>query len=58
MKTWYEFIDMGGHGPYIWGSLLMCFGVIALELWALRSRRRGLADESARDMQGGEGKPS
>jgi heme exporter protein D len=58
MKTWSEFLDMGGHGPYIWGSLLMCAAVIAIELWTLRGRRRALVSESTRNTQLGEGTAS
>jgi len=35
-----NFLSMGGYGFYVWGSYLVCAGVIVAEIWALRQRRR------------------
>ncbi len=35
-----EYLAMGGYGGYIWGAYLMSALVIAIEVLALRSRRR------------------
>ena len=48
MKTWSAFFEMGGHGPYVWGSVFMCLLVVGLELWSLGRRRRALATRTAR----------
>lgn len=58
MKTLPEFFHMGGHGPYVWGSVFMCALVIVLELWALGRRRSALVSEAARDEQVREDAPS
>ena len=34
------FIDMGGYGLYVWGSLAMCAAVVAAECLVLRMRRQ------------------
>lgn len=41
-RSWAAFIEMGGYGLYVWGSLGMMAGVMALELWQLRARRQRL----------------
>ena len=38
-----EFINMGGYGPYIWGSYGVTFVLLAAEIIALRARQRRLA---------------
>ncbi|MBA2351199.1 MAG: heme exporter protein CcmD [Burkholderiales bacterium] len=35
-----EFFAMGGYGLYVWGSYLITTAAIAIELLALRGRRR------------------
>jgi len=44
-KSLDDFLAMGGYGPYVWGSFGMVALVLALELWALRQRRKALASE-------------
>ena len=39
---WADFFHMGGHGPYVWGSLGMCALAMAAEWGWLRLRRRAL----------------
>jgi heme exporter protein D len=41
-----DFLAMGGYGLYVWGSYGMLVAVLAGELWALRARRKALAQES------------
>ena len=46
-----EFAAMGGHGLYVWGSVLVTGGALALELALLSRRKRaalGAAALSAR----------
>ena len=40
-----DFLDMGGHGLYVWGSFAMCAAVVAAELLVLRFRRLALRQE-------------
>jgi heme exporter protein D len=35
-----EFLAMGGHGFFVWGSYLVCAIVVIAEVLAVRSRRR------------------
>ena len=37
MKEWFA---MGGHGFFIWSSYAMLAAAVAIELWALRRRRK------------------
>lgn len=39
-NSWQDFIAMGGHGLYVWGSLGMVLAVIAAEQITLAARRR------------------
>lgn len=32
------FLDMGGYGLYVWGSVLAAFAAMVLEAWSLRRR--------------------
>lgn len=41
-----DFLQMGGHGLYVWGSLGMCTAVVVAELVMLRLRRRLLVQEA------------
>ena len=34
-----QFLDMGGHGFYVWSAYLMTAFVIVVELFCLKSRR-------------------
>jgi heme exporter protein D len=40
-----DFLAMGGYAPYVWGSFGVTAGVIVMELWGLRLRRKALATE-------------
>ena len=45
--NWQAFWAMGGYAPYVWGSFGMFALVLAVELWALRARRRALGADAA-----------
>ena len=51
-----DFLDMGGYGLYVWGSLGMTAAVVGAECLLLRLRRHQLAqelgDEQAMGAQG------
>jgi len=38
--TWNDFVAMGGYAPYVWGSVGATAAALALEVLALRARRR------------------
>ena len=38
--TFGEFIAMGGHALYVWGSLAMCAAALSWEVATLMQRRR------------------
>jgi heme exporter protein D len=35
-----NFLAMGGYGFFVWGSYGVTVAVLAVEIWALRHRRR------------------
>ncbi|MGM9487891.1 heme exporter protein CcmD [Ideonella sp. YS5] len=39
---WREFVEMGGHAPYVWGAVGVFLAGLAAEALALRARRRAL----------------
>ncbi|WP_439519244.1 heme exporter protein CcmD [Hydrogenophaga sp.] len=41
-----DFLDMGGYGLYVWGSMGMTAAVVVAELAMLRLRRRLLVREA------------
>ena len=41
-----EFFAMGGYGFYVWGSYVVTFALIGLELGLLVCRRRSVATKS------------
>ncbi|MEO7337662.1 MAG: heme exporter protein CcmD [Caldimonas sp.] len=41
-NDWSAFVAMGGYGSYVWGSFAMAGAAMALEVGALRARRRAL----------------
>ncbi len=38
--NWEEFLAMGGRGFYVWGSYLVAFAVVAIEVATIVARRR------------------
>ncbi|MGE0100288.1 MAG: heme exporter protein CcmD [Hydrogenophaga sp.] len=42
-----DFLDMGGYGLYVWGSMGMTAAVVVAELLLLRLRRRLLVREAS-----------
>ena len=47
MKTASEFFAMGGYATYVWGSVLVTFGVLAFEVGLVRHRSRVLKQRLA-----------
>lgn len=43
-----EFIAMGGHGFFVWGSYGVTFALLAIEVAMLRSRRHAALRDLAR----------
>ena len=52
--SWSDFFAMGGYGLYVWGSYLVTFTLMAVEVAALR-RRDCAALENARRVRAAEG---
>jgi heme exporter protein D len=48
--TWSDFFAMGGYGLYVWGSYVVTFALLALEIAALRRKGR-VAVENARRLR-------
>jgi heme exporter protein D len=46
--SWSDFTAMGGYGLYVWGSYLVTFALMALEVSAVRRRRRAALDNARR----------
>jgi heme exporter protein D len=44
-KSLEDFLAMGGYGLYVWGSFGVTALAMAVELYALRRRRKALASE-------------
>jgi heme exporter protein CcmD len=44
-----SFLQMGKHGPYVWGAFGFCALALALEWWSLRRRARALDTQSKED---------
>jgi heme exporter protein D len=38
--SWDAFVAMGGHGLYVWGSVLLVLGAVAAELALVTWRRQ------------------
>jgi heme exporter protein D len=47
-SSWSDFAAMGGYGLYVWGSYLVTFALMALEIAALHRRRRAALDNARR----------
>jgi len=41
-NSWAEFFEMGGYALYVWGSILVVFGIIVGELLELALRKKGI----------------
>jgi heme exporter protein D len=52
--SWSDFVAMGGYGVYVWGSYLVTFALMAVEVAVLRRRGR-VALENARRLRAAEG---
>ena len=43
-----EFLHMGGYGLYVWGSVIVTFGFMVVELVILSLRRRAIIEHLGR----------
>lgn len=43
-----NFLHMGGYAPFVWGAYGVTAALIALEIWAIRARKRRAQREVAR----------
>jgi len=41
-ENWVDFLEMGGHAPYVWGSYVVALGLMAAESLLLIMRRRNI----------------
>jgi heme exporter protein D len=57
--NWADFLHMGGYGLYVWGSVIVTFGFMLVELVILSLRRRAIIEHLGRlhaaERIGGEG---
>lgn len=44
-NSWHEFFAMGGYGLYVWGSVLVVFVTIFIELAQVLLQRRAVIEE-------------
>lgn len=51
--SWDAFVAMGGHGPYVWGSVLVVLAAVAFELAQAWWWQRGVLRELAARHAGG-----
>ena len=51
-----DFFHMGGYALYVWGSAIVTFGFMLIELFVLRLRRQSIVDHLglARELDGDE----
>ena len=47
MKSASEFFAMGGYAVYVWGSVVVTFGLLAFEVGMVRRRSRILKQQLA-----------
>lgn len=45
--SWSDFWAMGGYGFYVWGSLLVTFGLMLAEIWQARAAHENALREVA-----------
>ncbi|MES2149434.1 MAG: heme exporter protein CcmD [Pseudomonadota bacterium] len=44
-ESWRDFVAMGGYGLYVWGSMGVVFGALAIELALVRQRGQSVRRE-------------
>ena len=49
--SWSDFYSMGGYAIYVWGSYGVTIGLIIVEAFLLRSRRRAALEQLGRSAQ-------
>lgn len=47
-ESWADFLHMGGYGLYVWGSVIVTFGFMVVELVILSLRRRAIMEHLGR----------
>lgn len=48
MSALADFLSMGGYAFYVWGSYIVTFGLMGLEVLALRRRKKTLLRRQSR----------
>lgn len=43
--SWSDFLAMGGYALYVWGSYAVVFGLLAMEIVLLISRKRSIMQQ-------------
>jgi len=51
--SWSDFFAMGGYAVYVWGSYGATIGLIIVETFLLRSRRRAALEQLGRSAMRG-----
>jgi heme exporter protein D len=46
-SSWSDFFAMGGYALYVWGSLAVVFGAIAIELVLVEQRSKAAIEQLA-----------
>jgi heme exporter protein D len=44
-NSWSEFFAMGGYALYVWGSVVVTFACIAIEIIGVKLRKRAILAE-------------
>ncbi len=47
-ESWSAFFAMGGYGLYVWGSLVVTFGVLFVEVAVLAAQRKSILAQHRR----------
>lgn len=47
-NSWADFFHMGGYGLYVWGSVIVTFGFMVVELVILSLRRKAILEHLGR----------
>jgi heme exporter protein D len=50
-SSWGDFFAMGGYATYVWGSYVVTFVIIAVEIVLVRGRARNARDKIARSVK-------
>ena len=47
-NSWSDFFAMGGYALYVWGSFVVVFGLLSVEVVALLARRKSILAQHRR----------